>query len=393
MADNRIQGVRQVSDAAQRIRQQQLQNLQKEALANDIRIDISADSFEEWSESAWNPSAANRYSQELSKRLRPPEKEKPQGAKQENESHQVVEEISSIAEEYSRKNPEFNIRALLGLHLLISAEDSVETILEKLFLSYRDAYLVDEALSFMLKTTKESNSLFQKLGLAKELLNQNFAREVKIGRNISAETQEFSKKGLGSATGLRDLYKEVTSSELEPIKMFEDLVKKFPYEHLKSVINFLLHSLGSDIKSKGPSMDPLELQKLFAETRTMQAILGVYLYFLAKMNYVERQFGRNGLPLPEDITFEKLAKIFVTLLSDRYPSVGRVLQLSQQLGISDSLIAQAIIFGNYRDAIRYISPRLFKNEKQRQDLLQALIECVSELDDKIEEEDEEDMEE
>ena len=136
-------------------------------------------------------------------------------------------------------------------------------------------------------------------------------------------------------------------------------------------------------------MEPMELQKLFAETRTMQAILGVYTYFLSRMGFLERQFGRNGFPKPENITFEKLAKIFVTLLGDRYPSVGRVLQLSQQLGISDSLIAQAIIFGNYRDAIRYISPRLFKNEKQRQELLQALIECVSELDEKIEDEDEE----
>ena len=66
--------------------------------------------------------------------------------------------------------------------------------------------------------------------------------------------------------------------------------------------------------------------------------------------------------------------------------------MANQLGISDSVIAQAIVFSNYRDSIRYVSPRLFKNEKQRQDLLQALVECVSELDERIEEMEEEDEE-
>ncbi len=389
MAENRVDGVRQASDAAQKLRIQQQQLLQQAELAKDIALDASVDEFQEWADEAFNPLAANKYSEELSRRVRVPEKEKTHGAKQEGETHAFVEEISQIAKEFSEKNPEFNIRALLGLHLLVSAEDSPETILEKLFLSYHDAYLVDEALEFLIRTVKTNNPLYAKLLQAKQLLNQNFEREVKIGRNISTEARDFAQKGLGSSTALRDLYKEITGSDLEPIKTFEDLIGRFPYDRMKSVIAFLLHSLGSDIKSKGPSMEPMELQKLFAETRTMQAILGVYTYFLSRMGFLERQFGRNGFPKPENITFEKLAKIFVTLLGDRYPSVGRVLQLSQQLGISDSLIAQAIIFGNYRDAIRYISPRLFKNEKQRQELLQALIECVSELDEKIEDEDEE----
>jgi CCR4-NOT transcriptional regulation complex NOT5 subunit len=67
--------------------------------------------------------------------------------------------------------------------------------------------------------------------------------------------------------------------------------------------------------------------------------------------------------------------------------------MANQLGISSSIIAQAIVFSNYRDSLRYVSPRLFKNEKQRQDLMQALVECVSELDEKIEELEDEEEEE
>jgi type III secretion protein W len=394
LSEERVQGVNPTGNTAQNIRQQQQAQLNAQMLAQEVYQEASAEGFEELCDyAAFNPVAANKFAQELSKRLRPPEKEKPQGAKNEEVDHQIVEEISQIAEEFSRKNPEFNTRALIALSLIVTSEDSVETILEKLFASYPDAYLVDEAIEFLLRITQQSNSLFAKLLQAKTLLQQNFEREILIGRNISQEAREFSEKGLGNASGLRDLYKWVTGTEQEPLKVFEDLIKKFPYDQMKSVLAFLLHSLGSDIKSKGPSMDPLELQKLFAETRTVQAILGVYLYFMGRMNFLERQFGRYGEPKPEEINFEKLAKIFVQLLAEKYPSVGRVLQMANQLGISSSIIAQAIVFSNYRDSLRYVSPRLFKNEKQRQDLMQALVECVSELDEKIEESEDEEEEE
>ncbi|NDD99033.1 hypothetical protein EB008_01915 [bacterium] len=390
MSDDRVHGINPAGDAAQKIRQQQQAQENSALLAEEVMIEASDEEFQEWCETAaFNPLAANNRAQELAKRLRNPKKEESNETKEKELDLQIVEEISQVAEEFSRKNPEFNTRALIALSLIISAEDSIETILEKLFASYPDAYLVDEAIEFLLRITKETNSLFAKLLEAKALLQKNFEREILIGKNISQEAREFSEKGLGNATGLRDLYKWVTGTEQEPLRVFEDLVKKFPYEQMKSVLAFLLHSLGSDIKSKGPSMDPLELQKLFAETRTMQAILGVYLFFMGRMNFLERQFGRYGEPKPEEINFETLAKIFIQLLAEKYPSVGRVLQLAAQLQISNSLIAQMIIFSNYRDSLRYVSPRLFKNEKQRQDLLQALIECVSELDEKIEEMDEE----
>ncbi len=383
MAEDRIPGIRASTEAAQRIRQQQVQANQTQ-LAQEVLQEASESEFQEWCDQAFNPIAANRFAQELSKRIKHPEKEKTQGAKQDGEDHQIVEEVAKTAEEFSRKNPEFNSRALMGLHAQINADDSPEEILEKLFSFYPDAYLVDEALDFLIKTTKPSNRLYEKLVKAKELLQQNFDREIKIGRNISSQAREFSEKGLGTATGMRDLYKWLTGTEIEPLRVFEELHSKFSYNQLKSVIAFLLHSLNADIKSKGPSMDPLELQKLFSETRTLQAILGVYLYFLGKMFFLENQFGRNGLPKPEEVNFEKLARLFIVLLAEKYPSVGRILQLATELGISDSLIAQAIVYGNYRDAIRFISPRLFKNDKHRQDLHQALIECVEDLDQQIE---------
>ena len=97
-----------------------------------------------------------------------------------------------------------------------------------------------------------------------------------------------------------------------------------------------------------------------------------------------------GLLLPPRVTFEALSKLFVKFLLERYPSGDKVYQIGMQLGIEDEYIAEAIIFLQMRDAVRYVSPRLFKSEQHRQDILAVLIDTLKEIEDKEEEEEEED---
>ncbi len=89
------------------------------------------------------------------------------------------------------------------------------------------------------------------------------------------------------------------------------------------------------------------------------------------------------------ITFEALAKLFVKFLAERYPSVDKALQIASQLGISDEAAAMMIIYVQYRDAIRQVAPRLFRDEKHRQDMLTCFIETLEEIDEELEEEEEE----
>jgi type III secretion protein W len=93
--------------------------------------------------------------------------------------------------------------------------------------------------------------------------------------------------------------------------------------------------------------------------------------------------------MPKNLSFELLAKMFVKLISEKYPSPEKILKFSSLLGIADEISAQVIIFTQYRDAMRGVSPRLFKSEKHRQDFLMVLIETISELDDLLDEEEEE----
>ena len=154
----------------------------------------------------------------------------------------------------------------------------------------------------------------------------------------------------------------------------------------------MLHSLGSDIKSKGPSIAPAELIRLFSEIRSCQAILGVYKFFYLRMRIINQQFERENLSLPKGLTFDLLARIFVKLISERYPSPDKILSLGAQLGLSEEILAQIIIYTQFRDGLRGVSPRLFKSDKQRQDLLMILVETISELDDVLEEEEEKEEE-
>ena len=158
---------------------------------------------------------------------------------------------------------------------------------------------------------------------------------------------------------------------------------------MKTVIAFILHALGSDLKAKGPSIARGELHRLMTEARSMQAILGVYRFFRSRMQLVQSAFEREGLTLPGRITFEMLAKIFVKLIMERYPSSEKVLQAGIQLGLSEEIIAEMIIFTQMRDGVRYVAPRLFRSEQHRQDVLTVFIDTLEDLEDKLEEEEEE----
>lgn len=303
----------------------------------------------------------------------------------------LVDDVTKLAKSFEKKNPEMNHRALLGLKAGIKETDDAETIYQKIRKYYKDEYLADEAFEFLEQTTNPHTNLGRNIRQARLLLNSRHGKEVRSGRNINETAKEYAKQGLGSTGSLRDLYRDVISNPKDPASLFDELNESFDFEKMKPIISFLLHSLGSDMKSKGPSISKQELARLFAETRTMQAILGIYKFFYSRMNLIKESMARENLTNPKKMTFELLAKIFIKFVQERYPSPDKVLRLAPELGIDAEIIAQIIIFTQYRDALRGVSPKIFRSNKHRQDLLMSLIETISELDDLLE--DEEDDEE
>lgn len=371
----------------------------QQQLANRVarQADTKAE-FTEWTQLAsFNPLKMSHEFESLEKRLRQEnlqEAETKESSESEDlgESANVADAAEELAEDFSKKNPELNKRTLLIVKSHIKQDDSEDTILEKVTNAYSDPSLADDVLDFIEQSHVRNSELAKRIAKAKTYFNETHRREIIAGKNIASQARDFSQKGLGSPTALRDLYRDITGNPRDPTTLFEELSEHFDYDKLKTIIDFVLHSLGADLKSKGPSINPAELQRLFTESRTMQAIMGTYTFFKLRMKLILAAFEREDLTYPGRLTFDTLAKQFIKLIGERYPSPDKVLRLAMILGLSEELMAQSIIFTQYRDALRNVSPRLFKSEKHRQDLLLSTIEALSDLDDEMEEEEEEDDE-
>lgn len=377
-------------------RQAKIQQLRAERTAarQARQVEANKESMQSAGEHVlFSPMRMLRDAESLERRMRRFGEKAEKGEQEEDSDTAKIDSVSKSAEEYENRNPEMNKRALFGLRRYILPSDTPEEILDKVLAAYPDHYLADEALEFLIRNADPESKLQKNLEAARDLLNQRFGRQVRAGRNISETAREFAKQGLGTASSLRDLYRNITDAPRDTITLFNELSEEFSFDKMKTVIQFVLHSIGKDLKSKGPSIEPGLLRNLFEEARSMQAILGVFRFFYSRMRLIAGLFKKEDLSLPAKINFESLARVFVKYLQERYPSPEKVLMLAEIFGLSDELAAQIIIFTQFRDAIRGVSPRLFKSNTHRQDLLMALIEAISDLDDRLEEEEEEEEEE
>jgi type III secretion protein W len=388
MADKNISGPRPVSRQSVAIQKQRMEALAKKMLGQEIRQVATEKSFQSWAESGFNIVKMRNF-KTLEEHKAKKEKGEAKGETVKTEDGvEAIKNIDGTASRFNSNNPELETRILIALRNSIKDTDSIEDILKKVLDFYPDLTLADEALDFLIQTSHGALGL--RILQAKELLNARFEREIKAGKNIASQAKEFSKAGLGTPTSLRNIYRDITGNPRTPVILFDELSDKFTYENMKTVISFLLHSLGADLKAKGPSISRGELHRLVNDTRSLQAILGVFRFFKSRMGLILSQFKMNQLSLPTNLDFETIAKNFVSLLSERYITVDKILKLARLLNLSEEIIAQIIIFTQMRDAVRQISPRLYKNHQQKEDLLTAILEALEELEEEVEEDDDDD---
>lgn len=371
---------------------QQMQQLHAEQLAAlnmaDILQDETEIEFQAWADEAFNPvMIARRFEQLETRTKRTSRKDEAEDKKTEEGEPLQVEKTEAVSEQFEQKNPELDARALLLLRSRIKDQDTKEDILRKVLEMYPDYSLADEAIDFLLQTTK--GKLATQVRLAKEMLNERYGREVRAGRNMAEQARTYSSQGLGTPTGLRGLYRDITGNPRDSNTLFNELSSKFEYEQMKKLIDFLLHSLGSDLKSKGPSIDHAELHRLITETRKLQAILGIFRFFKSRMALIASAFARQGMSMPKNLSFEALARLFMKFLQERYPAPDKVLQMAIQLGLTEELLAQIIVFTQMRDGVRGVAPKLFKSELHRQDVLKSFMDAIEKLDEELDEDEDE----
>ncbi len=390
MADNPIAPLRS-STEVRGVEKQRVHAAESALVSEEVEQVSTERNFEEWCEEGFNPVAMTRRFQTLEEQQKTKRREKAESSKMEEEEETEAIAETQKAEEsaakFQQNNSEFRKQTLLILRSSITLDDSIEEILRKVLKFYPDFSLADEALDYLLETT--SGELYEKIRQAKEQFSASYSREIIAGKNILQQAHNFSNQGLGSPTALRDMYRDITGNPRSPLVLFNQLTSSYDFEKMRTVIRFLLHSLGADLKSKGPSIGKPELMRLLEDTRILQAILGVFRFFQSRMRLLRSLFEKNDLSFPSRMTFETLSKHFMSLLEERYITADKILQLARKLGLSEEVIAQILVFSQMRDAIRQIAPRLYKNQQQKDDLLNAFLETLEELEEETEEEENE----
>lgn len=381
MADPRISG-------ASPINLQALEMLQK-ATEEELQQIESDQDLEQWCDmETFNPLAMMRRARTLDEFKEIPHEEHIEEQQAPEEQVMRIEKVEESAARFHGNNFELQAKTLLILRSRLRLGDTPEEILRKVLEIYSDPALADEAMDFLYATAPAG--MAGDLRLAKKLLRDRYALEIRAGRNMGARAREFSKEGLGSPMSLRELYRNIVTIPREPIVLFDELSDKFPYDKLSTAINFLLHSMGSDLRSKGPTISRAELARLIDEIRSLQGILGVYRYFKSRMNLIQRQFNSYEMSLPGQLRFEILAKQLIHLVAERFISPEKILQAARLFGISEDVLAQIIIFTQMREGLKQISPRYYRNPKHRDELVQTFFKSLEKLEEELEEEQGED---
>ena len=366
-----------------------LRMIQKEAAQeNAVQIESEQDLNQYFELNTFNPMQRARNFKELDELKA--KLQMTEGKEMEEVEEPKVLQTAKVEEaawRYQKNNFELTAKTLLILRERISASDTPEEAVDKVTSVYADPALADEALDFLIETSNPQTISI--VTLAKERLNQNFERQIKAGRNIGIQSRAFSEAGLGSPTSLRDMYRDITGTPRDPLVLFNELTEKFRYEKLKIVIHFLLHSLGSDLKAKGPSIPRGELKRLIDETRSLQGILGIFRFFQSRIKLLQKQFASYDLVLPPRLDFESLARLFIKILAERYVNSEKILQTARFFGIEEEVAAQIVVYTQMRDAIRQIAPKYFRDNRHRDEQLKAYIDLIDTLEDKLEEEEQE----
>lgn len=361
---------------------------QKEARQTEARQEAAQSRFIEDIERGFNPGAVEREQSRASKfrRLETRKKLPSEEGKKVKGVEKKTEE--DLAQSYNRRNPELPPDRLRALRDALRQGQTPEEVLNDVNQEFPDATLADEALEYLEKETQ--GDLKANVRRARDLLNELKGREVIAGRNVDTVAKSFHQKGIGqNPSELRELYRDITGNPRDHNTLFSELSNKYSFDQLKLVVAFLLKGLAYDLKSKGPSIQQAELMRLMTETRNLQSILWVYLFFKSRMRLIRSLYDAYGLDYEELLTFEMLAKQFIKLVEERYPSVLKLLKQLEKFGSLDDL-EKIIVLMQYRDAIRGLSPRLYKSLRHRQDLLLVILEALEEMEERTaEDEDEE----
>ena len=344
----------------------------------------------EFLEDTVNPLVGNYASREKS--IEKQRLERPTKIVKPGEKLKVIpdRDARDAANKFEQRNPELKGESLVNLLKKAKECKTKEELMKLLEDYYSDPLLADDALDFLSECTL--GELKEIVQAAKEEYEKKYDSDIRAEKNITQEVSRFAGKEVESRPKLRQRYLDLihTSEERGAADLFLDYSKQFPtYKELRRIFAYFYRALGMDLKSQGPSIDRGLLHALMQEVRKAQAGIGIYNFFRDRMELMQKEFEQAGMSFPQDLTFEKMAVAFLKIISDRYPSLEKILD-SIHFSTFMDILGKIITCNQFRDALPQTSTAfLFRSLQHRDEVKKAILDALEKLEDELEELEEE----
>lgn len=238
---------------------------------------------------------------------------------------------------------------------------------------------------------QELKELLQQL--LKELLDSNGA-EVRAGYNVSNVAESIMKGETDLIAQLRDFYCQVVFSDQNLVDTYRCIMNDFPDQvnkrnkeekdkkrqknqppdevdgvegqaRLEKALEFLMKSLGAELKSNRPSLEPVMLKKVLDGLCEMEFFRNIYRSFLEMLTKLNRDC--QSIPIkPSHLINEILNRVTQDKISD-----DEFLKVAQQFGIPPLQLSIHFLTRIY-EMVRLFPERIFPSGKSRDVCLTAI---------------------
>ena len=291
-------------------------------------------------------------------------------------------------------------------------------------LRFGDPVSVDDFLNILLDVCEPTPDLANIIQAMRKDHIRYFGSEINEKRKVFEEVNSAivemaassslqAREGKPPPKTLQEFYQRIREQSWEsPAELFNQLFSDYRgvYKNIRAISGYILNQLGMELRVhkeakpddktlrllQGDPQEYARLRDTINTIRQLQSVLGVFRFFKDRENHVKNAFARNGMDIPQSLSFEQMSKEFVKLIQERYPSGQKVLDTAERLGpFSEAkygaigkIVAKIIVVNQFRDAVRQVSRSLYdklpesQTEKQQQQL-SAILDAANNLEEEF----------
>ena len=208
------------------------------------------------------------------------------------------------------------------------------------------------------------DSLRELIRQAKAQLTEAKGPEIRAGINLASEINARATTP-EEMQGLRDMYRGEVVGFTTPQECFRSLVQTRGTEGLKAAIEFLISGCGIDLKSASPSMDKAALGRILTDLGCVQVLQTV-------LEALEKLGARMGREFAEPcrLNGEQMTGRVLDFTEQSFVTSAGIASFIGECGVR-KLLARMDFAREMTQLFRKLSTRLFRNEGDRQRLIDA----------------------